>query len=69
MTEVEGKSVHRGGARAGAASAGIELPEPPRSREAEERARAAESERARMVRLQRAGRRASFAQQLDVARR
>jgi DNA primase len=50
LTEVDGKSFVEV-ARELARKAGVDLPEPPRSREAEERSRAAESERARMVRL------------------
>ncbi len=50
VTEVEGKSFIEV-ARELAKKAAVELPEPPRSREAQERAHAAESERARMVRL------------------
>jgi DNA primase len=50
LTEVDGKSFVEV-AKELARRAGVDLPEPPRSREAEERARAAESERAKMVRL------------------
>jgi DNA primase len=50
LTEVEGKSFVEV-AKELARRAGVDLPEPPRSREAEERSRAAESERARLVRL------------------
>jgi DNA primase len=50
LTEVEGKTFVEV-ARDLARKAGVDLPEPPRSREAEERSRAAESERARLVRL------------------
>jgi DNA primase len=50
LGEVEGRSFVEV-ARDLAKKAGIDLPEPERSREAQERARAAESERARLVRL------------------
>jgi DNA primase len=50
LTEVDGKSFVEV-ARELARKAGVDLPEPPRSREAQERANAVESERAKMVRL------------------
>jgi DNA primase len=50
VTEVEGKSFIEV-LRDLAKRAGVELPEPPRNRADEERARAAETERAKMVRL------------------
>jgi len=50
LTEVEGKSFVEV-AKELARRAGVDLPEPPRSREAEERSRQAETERARLVRL------------------
>lgn len=50
VSELEGKSFVET-VRELARKAGVELPEPPRSPREEERARAAESERARMVRL------------------